>query len=65
MWYFEEGYNLTMIRSGRFQVKGGNIGLGCGASNRGHALRTSNIWMRSFIGVTCNLVPQKGENEKI
>jgi hypothetical protein len=32
MWNAEEGYNLTMFRSGRFQVKIGNIGLGCGAS---------------------------------
>ena len=41
MWNAEEGYNLIMFISDRFQVKGGNIGLGCGASKRGRSLGTN------------------------
>jgi hypothetical protein len=43
VWNAEEGYNLTMFRSGRFQVKIGNIGLGCGASKSGRNLQTTSI----------------------
>jgi hypothetical protein len=35
VWNAEEGYNLAMFSSGRFQVKGENIGLGCSAYKRG------------------------------